>query len=123
MVTVIGIPIESDNGLDSKVTNHFGKAPYYFLAEGDSFRVIKNTSNHFGGKEHPPVVLKNAGVNVVLAGRMGDHARQIFDKFGIKVYYGVKDTVKDTLELFKNGKLSDSPLETDGEHHHHHHDH
>ena len=107
MENIIGIPIESENGLESKVSSHFGKAPYYLLFNEpqNTFKIIKNTSNHFGGKEHPPVVLKNAGVHTVIVGNIGDHAKGILDKFNIQVYAGAKNSVKETLDLYHNDKL------------------
>ena len=123
-MNIIGIPIESDQGLDSKVSGHFGKAPFYLLYDdsNQSANVIPNTSNHFGGKEHPPVLLKNAGVQIMLVGNMGGNARKIFEKNNIKVYYGAQNTVKETIKLYSEGKLSLIPSD-DGNHHHDHHDH
>ena len=121
MENVIGIPIQTDDGLNSKVSSHFGKAPFYLLynTSTKTANVIKNTSNHYGGKEHPPVLLKNAGVQIMLAGGMGSNARKIFEKNNIKVYYGASNTAKETLELYESGKLSEiSP--DDGNHHHNH---
>lgn len=121
MEQVIGIPLENDNGLDSKVSSHFGKAPFYLLynTTTKTTNVIKNTSNHYGGTEHPPVLLKNAGVQIMIAGNMGGNARKIFAKNNIKVYYGASSTVKETLELFEANKLSEMPPD-DGNHHHNH---
>ena len=58
MKQVIGIPLEDDNGTESNASSHFGKAPFYLLynISTKTVTVIKNTSNHFGGKEHPPVL-------------------------------------------------------------------
>lgn len=121
MNTIIGIPIESDQGLQSKISGHFGKAPFYLLYDESTKtpKVIPNTSNHYGGKEHPPVLLKNAGVGVVIVGNMGQNARKIFEKNNIKVYYGAQNslTVIETLNLYNDGKLSITPPD-DGQHHH-----
>ena len=124
MENVIGIPIQNDDGLNSKISSHFGKAPFYLLfnISSKTANVIKNTSNHYGGKEHPPVLLKNAGVQILLAGGMGGNARKIFEKNNIKVYYGAINTAKETLELYEAGKLSEIPPD-DGNHNHNHHDH
>lgn len=124
MEQVIGIPLENDNGLESYVSGHFGKAPFYLLynTSTKTASVIKNTSNHFGGKEHPPVLLKNAGVQIMLAGGMGANARKIFEKNNIKVYYGAINTAKETLELYETGKLTELPPDDGNHHHDHHHD-
>ncbi len=123
MENVIGIPLENDDGLNSLVSSHFGKAPFYLLYDKTTKipKVIKNTSNHFGGKEHPPVMLKNAGVHIVIAGGMGGNARKIFEKNNIKVYYGAINTAKETLELYEAGKLSEMPPDDGNNHHHHDH--
>ena len=119
MENVIGIPIESDQGLQSIVSSHFGKAPFYLLYDKSTktTKVIKNTSNHYGGKEHPPVLLKNAGVHIMLVGNMGDNARKIFEKNKITVYYGARNTAQESITLYAEGKLSN--IAPDDGHHHH----
>ena len=98
MEQVIGIPLENDNGLESYVSGHFGKAPFYLLynTSTKTATVIKNTSNHFGGK--------------------------VFEKNNIKVYYGAINTAKETLELYETGKLTELPPDDGNHHHDHHHD-
>lgn len=107
MDQVIAIPIESEAGLSSNISNHFGKAPFYLLynTETNTSKIIKNTSHHFGGKEHPPVMIKNAGATCVITGSLGDHAKDLFKKFGITLYLGTASTVQELLDLYESGKL------------------
>lgn len=107
MEQIIAIPIESEAGLSSEVSSHFGKAPFYLLynTETNTSKVIKNTSHHFGGKVHPPVMIKNAGATCVITGSIGDHAKELFKKFDIAVYIGLGNTIQETIDLYKDGKL------------------
>lgn len=41
----------------------------------------------------------------MLCSGLGPRAIMMFEEFGIEVYVGAQGTVKDTLDLWKNGKL------------------
>lgn len=106
MDTIIAIPVETDEGLTSKVSSHFGKAPFFLLynVTTKTNRIIKNTSHHFGGKDHPPVLIKNAGATVVATGSMGDHAKELLNKFNIETYLVTNGTAQQTLDSYLNDK-------------------
>jgi predicted Fe-Mo cluster-binding NifX family protein len=123
MENIIGIPILTDAGLKSQISDHFGKAPYYLLYNmtTKTSTLLKNTSKHFGGSAHPPVMLKDAGVHVVIAKNIGEHAKEMFDKFNIKLYVKAENTAEETLKQFLDGKLklaTSEDLETGHTHTH-----
>jgi predicted Fe-Mo cluster-binding NifX family protein len=51
----IVVPTEDGNGLDARLSEHFGRAPYYIIVDLDEVRNIlsvqsvSNESEHFGG--------------------------------------------------------------------------
>uniref|UniRef100_A0A7C3REM6 Dinitrogenase iron-molybdenum cofactor biosynthesis protein n=1 Tax=Archaeoglobus fulgidus TaxID=2234 RepID=A0A7C3REM6_ARCFL len=93
--------------MDDYVCEHFGKAESYTIydTETGELRILRNTSEHFGGVGHPPELIKSAGADVVICGGMGARAIAMFKSFGIKVYMGASGKVRDAIEQFRAGKL------------------
>ncbi len=94
-------------GLDDYVCDHFGKAESFTIydTETGEVRVVRNTSEHFGGVGRPPELIKAAGADVIICSGMGARAIAMFRSFGIRVYMGATGTVRDAIEQFLAGKL------------------
>jgi predicted Fe-Mo cluster-binding NifX family protein len=108
----IAIPTNGRNGLDEKIAEHFGRCgTYTFLNEnGDILEIIENTSEHMGGKGLPPELMKARGANILLCRDLGPKALSLCEEFGIEVYVGQAETVKDIFEMRKNNKLKKATL-------------
>ena len=70
---LIAIAAEDDKGLAGEVSHHFGRCPYYVLAEIDGDKCIKDkvVQNPFYGNHMPgqmPKFIHDLGANVILAG-------------------------------------------------------
>ena len=96
----LAIPVEEDRGIDSPVCEHFGRAPYFAVVnvEGNevSVEVRRNPLlEHTEGAL--PELLREWGVDKVIASMMGKKAQEFFGQFGIKVVLGASGTVKDVL--------------------------
>ena len=104
----ICIPTMGENGLDNLVGEHFGRVPTYTIVdlETNEVKVIANTSEHMGGQGYPPEIMSKEGVNVIICRGLGRRAIMMFEESGIDVYIGASGTVKDTIEAFKQDKLS-----------------
>jgi len=109
----IVIPTEGNDGLNDKVSAHFGRCnTYTFIDEnGKLIEIIKNTSEHMGGKGLPPELMKEHGADVLLCKGLGPKALDLCNQFGIKVYVYNADTVKQIFELWKNNKLEQADAE------------
>ena len=65
MAQRIVIPVEDDSGLEAKVAQHFGRAPYFALIELNgrgqitSIQIDPNTNEHMGGTGHPHGVVRH----------------------------------------------------------------
>jgi len=118
----IAITSESTAGLESPVSYHFGRCPYYTIVEVEDGQVTKglvvpNTgaAGHSAGEL--PALIKQYGVNVLLTGGMGRRAVDFFTQYGIEVVTGAKGTVRDALDLYFSGQLRGySPCEKSKEH-------
>ncbi len=109
---IIAFAAETKNGLDSMVSAHFGRAPYYIFVEvegGDVKNIIEKESPFLSGHnpgEVPKFVHEN-GASVIISGGMGQKAIQNFENLGVTPVVGVSGKVRDILSDFLSGKLRD----------------
>jgi predicted Fe-Mo cluster-binding NifX family protein len=60
--------------------------------------------------------IANEGVIAVVTGNIGPNAFQTLNAAGIKVYTGANGLVKDVIEKYKNGELSETKSPNVGAH-------
>ena len=115
---LIGIPAETDDGLDSPVFPHFGRAPYFALVDTETgeCRSVVNGSSHNGGTKLPPEWLHEIGVEALVCGGLGQRAISLFEEHSIPVYIGAADTVRGMVEAFNEGRLQLATLADGCEH-------
>ncbi|MHA1628850.1 MAG: NifB/NifX family molybdenum-iron cluster-binding protein [Candidatus Heimdallarchaeota archaeon] len=122
-MTIIAFPTIDANGEKSKISNHFGRAPYYVLYEKETkqFSVINNKSEHFGGGYKAPSLLEDNHVNVLICQGLGQRALQRFNESNVAVYLTTKTLVEEALRDFNDGKLTlcteSEACEGKGKHH------
>ena len=109
----IAVTAETNNGLDSIVAQHFGHAPFFILVdvEDGEVSVTKGVDNPFVNGHAPgqvPGFIKEQNADVMLSGGMGGRAIQFFEQAGIKTATGASGTVRQSLENFFGGKLTDA---------------
>ena len=106
----IAISADDRNGLDSVVSPHFGRCPYYILVDVDGHQVqaVHAVDNPYYGQHSPGVVpgfIHSQGVNVMLTGGMGRRAIAFFEQLGVEAVSGASGTVRRVLELYLGGQL------------------
>jgi predicted Fe-Mo cluster-binding NifX family protein len=109
----IAITAESNNGLESMVAQHFGHAPYFILVDVENSQVTatQSVANPFANGHEPgqiPGFIQEQNANVMLSGGMGGRAIQFFEQAGIKAATGANGTVRQALESYLGGKLSEA---------------
>jgi predicted Fe-Mo cluster-binding NifX family protein len=111
----ICIPTMGNNGLDDIVGEHFGRVLTYTVVDIDTYKVkiISNMSHHMGGIGDPPEIMAREGVNIMVCQGLGQRAISMFKNLGIAVYIGASGTVRDAVDMFKQGKLQKAS-ESDG---------
>jgi predicted Fe-Mo cluster-binding NifX family protein len=104
------IPTEGEGGIDDAVGQHFGRVPTYTLVDidADEVTVIPNTSEHRGGVGVPPEFISGTGTHVMLCSGLGPKAVHLFEEFGIDVFVGAEGTVRDTIEAWQQGRLTEA---------------
>ena len=120
----IAITAENNNGLESLVAQHFGHAPYFILVDVEDGQVTatKSVANPFVNGHAPgqiPGFIHQQKADVMLSGGMGGRAIQFFEQAGIQAATGASGTVRQALESYLGGKLSEAaPCNESVEHGH-----
>lgn len=106
----IAISADDNNGLDSVVSPHFGRCPYYVLVDVDGCEVkqVSVVESPFYGRHQPgqvPGFIHSQGADVMLAGGMGRRAIGFFREYGIEAVTGAAGSVRHALEQYLGGAL------------------
>lgn len=122
---------EDDRGLDSVVSHHFGRCPYYVLvdvADGEA-RGVRTVENPFFADHRPgqvPRFIAEQGADAIVTGGMGRRALEIFRLEKIETVTGAQGTVAEALKDYLDGRLAGArpcreSVQHAGRHHHGHH--
>jgi len=107
---IIAIPSMGPEGLDSEVSMHFGRAPYYTFVEVENGEIknVKSVPVPFAehGPGDIPRFIKENGGDIVIAYGMGRRAVDFFNQLGIDVILGVRGKVGDVIKAFLEGNLN-----------------
>lgn len=96
--------------LDSPVDGRFGRAAYILVVDIDTLEVevINNKENadaFKGAGIQAAVAVSERGADVLLTGFCGPNAFKTLTAAKIKVVNNISGTVKDVVDLFKEGKM------------------
>ena len=102
-MTRIAISAGEYNGLDSVVSPHFGRCPYFVLVdlEEEEVKTTRAVPNPYYSQHQPgqvPGFIHSRQVNVMLTGGMGGRAISFFEQYGIQAATGASGTVRHALE-------------------------
>ncbi len=106
----IAIASEDDKGLDGEVSQHFGRCPYYLIAEVEEEKILKTKlqkNPHFDSHQpgQMPEYIQSLGVDVIVAGGMGPKAVDMFNNFGIEVATGATGNVGSAIDAYLRGEV------------------
>lgn len=108
----IAFAVEDKRGLDSLLSAHFGRCPYYILVEVDEGKKIvkiEEKDNPFYSSHQPgqiPSFIKEIGAEVIISGGMGPRAVDFFLKLGIKPITAEIKSIQSLLSDYLSGDLS-----------------
>jgi predicted Fe-Mo cluster-binding NifX family protein len=119
----IAISAESKDGLDSPVSHHFGRCPFFVLVdvEGLEIKAVTSVENPFYAAHSPgqvPGFIKSQRANVMLAGGMGRRAVSFFQQYGIETATGASSTVRQAVQGYLGGELRGSEPCAESQRHH-----
>jgi predicted Fe-Mo cluster-binding NifX family protein len=99
------------------IDDHFGHCDHYTLVTVEDKRIVfserMDSPQGCGCKSDIAPVLAERGVEVMLAGNMGEGALNILRKAGIEVVRGCSGPIEDVLDKWLSGKLKDNQITCD----------
>jgi predicted Fe-Mo cluster-binding NifX family protein len=122
----IAVPCVDGTGLRSRISEHFGRSPYFTVYDTDenSVEIVSNSNPHHGpasdgeendhghghvhGHGYAFLSLSEKGVDVLLCRGLGMRAMRLFNDKGVKVFCGVRGSVKDAIDSFNSGELEEA---------------
>jgi len=119
-MTRIVIPVADDRGVESQLSDHFGRAPFFAVFDLDedgqikSCRSVPNESEHFGGVGLPPDRILQLDPDVVITFGMGPRALGRFQDARVAVMKANSNTAKDVISAYLKNQLEEL---TEGCHH------
>ena len=107
MITKVAVPTRNEN-----VDDHFGHCEYYTIFTIENRKVINEelmkSPEGCGCKSNIAPILAELGVTIMLAGNMGMGALNVLNMSGIEVIRGCHGNVKDVINEYLKGEVSDS---------------
>jgi predicted Fe-Mo cluster-binding NifX family protein len=126
------VPTENQEGLNAKLAEHFGRAPYYTVVELDekgevsNVKTVPNVGEHAGGMgfshDH---ILEYKPTALVVYG-MGPRGLISFQSAGVAVLKANANTVSEVVAAYKDDRLQELTEGCENAHHqdeHHEHEH
>lgn len=106
----VAVSADDQNGLDSVVSPHFGRCPYFILVDlyGSEVQQVTAVENPYYGRHQPgqvPRFIRQQGADVMLTGGMGRRAIGFFEEYGIQAVTEASGTVRRSLERYLGGEL------------------
>ncbi|MFO7918535.1 MAG: NifB/NifX family molybdenum-iron cluster-binding protein [Anaerolineae bacterium] len=120
----IAVSADDKNGLNSTISPHFGRCPYFIIVDVEDHDVeqVLQVENPYYGDHRPgqvPKFIEEQGADVMLTGGMGARAMQFFSQYGIEPVTGAMGTVRISLEQYLGGELTGAaPCATSQTHEH-----
>jgi predicted Fe-Mo cluster-binding NifX family protein len=118
------VPVLDKNGLNARIAEHLGRAPFYAIIDLDkdgkiiNIDTIPNTGEHFGGEGHMHDRILEMKPNVIITYGLGPRGLSLFQGAGIAVLKAEVDTVKNVIAAYNDDTLQEL---TEGCHQAHHH--
>jgi predicted Fe-Mo cluster-binding NifX family protein len=108
------------NSLDAPLDPRFGRCPYFVIVDSESmqFEAVQNmASGATGGAGiQAAQTIASKDAKVLITGNVGPNAFQALSAAGIKIVTGASGTVREVVEKYKRGELSETGAPTVGGH-------
>jgi len=109
----IVVPVSDERGIDSHLSQHFGRAPFYAIIDLDEKGqvigqgTIANTSEHFGGVGLPPDRILQLKPKALVTYGLGSKALRMFQDVGVAVLRTEANTVREVVNAYNNDELQE----------------
>ena len=100
--------------LDAPVDPRFGRCQYFVIVDSETMEheTVQNSSMNAssGAGIQAAQTVSGMGAGVVITGQLGPNAVQTLTAAGIKMMTGASGTVRDAIEQYKSGELSEAGM-------------
>jgi len=106
----VGFAVQSNEGIESRVYDHFGSAPLFIIVDTedkDVLAVNNKDLRHIHGACNPIMALDGKNVDVMVVGGIGAGAIAKLNAGGIKVFQAGAPSVRENLSLLNENKLQE----------------
>ena len=96
-------PVQNDEGIDSKVYNHFGSAPMFVVMDTNTnalSQIHNGDQHHIHGACNPIKALDNQKVDAIVVGGIGAGALTRLNQMGIIVHRAQAATIRENMSMF-----------------------
>ncbi len=103
-------PVQNDEGIESRVFNHFGSAPLFVVINtetNDVSTIFNRDMNHAPGACSPMKELDGRQIDAIIVGGIGAGALNRLNQGGIKVFKSQVATIKENIGMFQAQSLSE----------------
>ncbi|RLA93198.1 MAG: dinitrogenase iron-molybdenum cofactor biosynthesis protein [Deltaproteobacteria bacterium] len=100
----VGFACDSNEGLNSKISAHFGRAPYFIIVEIEKnkepkyLKTVKNPAIEEHQPGEIPSLMLREGVELMVSGGMGSRAQEYFSSRNVKVITGKEGKIIDVIK-------------------------
>ncbi|MGB9893193.1 MAG: NifB/NifX family molybdenum-iron cluster-binding protein [Candidatus Saccharicenans sp.] len=111
MAKKIVVPVEDKTGLEARLSEHFGRAPYFLIVELDekgevsSLRIVSNYDEHFGGRGYAHDNILKEKPDILIVYGMGPRGLDSMAAAGVTVLRAGGRTVQEVLNAYRDNKL------------------
>lgn len=112
---ILAFACDDEKGLDGVVAYHFGRCPYYTFVEVEEEKIkdVKVEETPFLDSHQMgdvPNYIAQHRANVIFTGGMGPKAQEYFSSLGVKPVIGVYGKVKDVLNSYLKGNITQEAI-------------
>lgn len=107
------IPVIDESGMDSRLSEHFGRTPYFAVVEvaenGQvvSQRTVANTGEHFGGSGRRADFVLQLKPDAIITYGMGPRGLSIYQSVRVAVLRANANTVREVIAAYYNNELQE----------------
>lgn len=94
---------------ENQIYQHFGKCPVFTVFSVEDGKITSKEKIDSSGNGHAALAafLKNAGVDTVICGGIGEGAKNMLHAAGIGLVSGIEGNIQDAVSALLAGNLTD----------------
>ena len=114
------VPVVDEKGMNALLSEHFGRAPFFAVADINEtgeivgLKTIPNVSEHFGGSGQRADFILQLKPNAIITYGMGPRGLNIYQSVRVAVLRANANTVREVIAAYNKDELKEL---TEGCHH------